>query len=566
MEKQPDTNSATAAPRSEDDSIFARYIQLEGDPTLPVTSGSCIGKALRMKHFHQVPDSEEALEQVQHATPNYIVDSVTCNVYATTLGILHIEDDKIILRPILYPSHDGMTVFADIYYKNYHGEPMLLEHYDSALHALNVTVPADAEKFYAALATSKNTETPVRMVPLCLGKHPTHEQEPTLLPLLPEKTHDIDTNSPASRNYKEQGFYAEIPAHTPVAVKIPAPEPSNGFDVFGNALPVIGLASSTPEELSPNHDNSLLRIGANLYGKLHHDGHTVYYSACSGLLSIRDDILSITDVLRIDGDVDITTGNICVQKGSVHITGSVTAGYKVEASQHVIIDGDLDKSNIVCGGDLFVSGAIIMNARTSVVCHGSVYAHHIHQGEIRAHHSIITTGSIINSKLIAGNAIRTCSDQGTVLGSTIVAGSEINIASAGGEQGTPPILVIATEAEAKKELRRTAKQTEHILSQSISKLDTWLRKNQKKEHSSALRTRAEKLLARAKKVRSSISKNLSPRITHPLNLIIIRGTVVGGTLLTMHGSTVTVEHTLPKLSMNLDQHQNTAKHQRHGNA
>ncbi|MCT4536020.1 DUF342 domain-containing protein [Halodesulfovibrio sp.] len=541
---------------TEEESIFSRYIALAGNPLLPVTPGTCIGKALRLGHFHL--SSEIGDEQENHIlSHNYSIDFTTNKIYATSLGMLHIDNNKIVVRPILYPANDGMTVYADIYHKDFSGNSLLLSHYASALWQLNVNTPIDTARFTTAANKAVANGNPVRMVPICKGKPPIHEEQPAILPLLPERVLRTMQSPSDPINFKDRGFFAEVPAHTPVAVKVPAPEPSNGFDVYGNALPVMSPDDTENTTAEEKH----LQIGKNLYGIMQHGGHTVYYSSCKGLLNVRNDILSITDVLHIDGDVNMKTGNVIVQRGSVHVTGSITAGFTVEAPQHVIVDGDIDQGSVSCGGDIFVSGAIIMNEASTITSKGSVYANHIHNADVVAAQNIITTGSIVNSELTAGKAIRTCTEKGTVLGSTLVAGSEINIAGAGGEHGTPPILIITNEAGAQRGVSTAAAETEEALTQSISKLDDWIKRSQEKELTGAMRQRADALLQKAKRIRKSIANKVTPQFTHPAHRVIIRGTVAAGTLVTMHGQTLTIEHPLPKLTMELENHKRAVKSQ-----
>lgn len=541
---------------TEDESIFSRYIELAGNPLLPITPGACIGKVLRLNHFHLTSEVGSAEEEPTHQH-NYSIDAATDKIYATALGVLHFDNNKIVVRPILYPANDGMTVYGDIYHKDFSGNSLLLSNYAAALWQLNVNAPIDAARFNAAARKAVAQGIPVCMVPICKGKPATHEESPVILPLLPERVLRTMQEPSAPINFKDQGFFAEVPADTPVAIQMPTPESSNGFDVYGNAIPVM----KQPSLVNIEEKKQVLSIGKNVYGIPQHGGHTVYYSSFKGLMSIRDDILSITDVLRIDGDVNLKTGNIIVKQGSVHVTGSITSGFIVEAPQHVIVDGNVDQGSITCGGDVFVSGAVIMNKLSAISSKGSVYANHMHNADIVAAHSIVTSGSIVNSELTAGSSIRTCTDKGTVLGSTLVAGSEINIAESGGENGTPPILIITNEASSPNTLLKVTSEAENVLSQSISKLDDWIKKSQEKELTGAMRKRADTLLKKAKRIRKSIVNRTTPRITHPVHRVMIRGTVAAGTLVTMHEQTLTIEHPLPKLSMELENHQRAVKSQ-----
>src|SRR5208337_4362272 len=92
-------------------------------------------------------------------------------------------------------------------------------------------------------------------------------------------------------------------------------------------------------------------------------------------------------VVIINGDVDLTTGNINFN-GTVHITGSVRPGFKVQADSDVIIERDVEDAHIIAGGNITIKNGVVGNESVHITARGDITARFIQNARIEAGKSI----------------------------------------------------------------------------------------------------------------------------------------------------------------------------------
>ena len=68
-----------------------------------------------------------------------------------------------------------------------------------------------------------------------------------------------------------------------------------------------------------------------------------FYSKIDGNVHLKDTVISVHSVLRVEGDVDASSGDI-VAGNDVEITGSVRDGAKVSAAGSVTILGGVEEA------------------------------------------------------------------------------------------------------------------------------------------------------------------------------------------------------------------------------
>ena len=80
-----------------------------------------------------------------------------------------------------------------------------------------------------------------------------------------------------------------------------------------------------------------------------------FYATSGGRVELRQNKLNVENVYEIHGDVTMEVGNIS-HTGTVIVHGDVQAGFEIQAGGDLIVDGLIESSNIVCGGNLSVTG------------------------------------------------------------------------------------------------------------------------------------------------------------------------------------------------------------------
>jgi hypothetical protein len=109
----------------------------------------------------------------------------------------------------------------------------------------------------------------------------------------------------------------------------------------------------------------------------------------------------VTELLKIEGDVDIHTGNIHT-KTSVHVTRHVRSGFTVESEGDIIVDGGVGRSTLKARGNVVVKAGL----RGTVSTAGSVTAAFVENGSIDAGGDIDIRNHVTRTTLVSGANIR----------------------------------------------------------------------------------------------------------------------------------------------------------------
>ena len=216
-----------------------------------------------------------------------------------------------------------------------------------------------------------------------------------------------------SVDFKNIGMYTDVEKGRVIAQKTPATPGVPGSDVLGNAVPP-----------KPGKDVPL-PLGANLQIV---DGVRVV-AAVGGNLVINNGKISISPVLQIAGDVDLSTGNIDFS-GDVMIRGSVQEGFSVKAG------GNIDISGVVSGGsvegiNVTIHLGILGLNRGVIKAAGTVVAKFVENATVEAEQDILVNDVVLHSHLSAGKKIRVEGKRGQIVGGVVAAGEEVLAKTAG---------------------------------------------------------------------------------------------------------------------------------------
>jgi len=107
----------------------------------------------------------------------------------------------------------------------------------------------------------------------------------------------------------------------------------------------------------PQKKGKRLRLKAGRGARVSDDGMKAY-SSIMGRPTVRDTLVSVSEVHEVNSDVDISTGNIEFS-GDIVVRGNVKEGMKIKAGGRVSIFGSVTGGEIWAGGDVIVQKNII---------------------------------------------------------------------------------------------------------------------------------------------------------------------------------------------------------------
>lgn len=213
----------------------------------------------------------------------------------------------------------------------------------------------------------------------------------------------------------------------------PPKEGTDGIDVFGNPLTA---ASQTIHRI---------RYGDGVTVAENGDGTVEVVSArIVGQPIFRDNMLDVLPLLIINGDVDITTGNIDFS-GSVLVTGSVLEGFSVRAERDVTVQGWVYNSRIHAGGSCVVRGGI--TGEGAFISSGEdIRIGVIEHAAVSSSRKVEVFGYALSATLEAGESVyvQGRNRRGIVSGSCI-AGNSIEAISAGSPMESPTVLEVGRD-------------------------------------------------------------------------------------------------------------------------
>lgn len=200
------------------------------------------------------------------------------------------------------------------------------------------------------------------------------------------------------------------------------------------------------EEIKPRTVRSeKLQYGKNI--SINED-KTEIYSDVTGHANYLNEKVFVSDVFKVEADIDNSVGNI-EYDGSIEIAGNVKTGFSVRATGDIIIGGVVENAFVEAGGQIIVKRGIHGMHKGMLKAGTNVMAKYIENAKVQAG-GFVEAEAILNSDISAVAEVRVHGKKGLINGGTIRAGRSIETEYAGTEMGTFTTLEVGVDP-AKKE-------------------------------------------------------------------------------------------------------------------
>lgn len=198
-----------------------------------------------------------------------------------------------------------------------------------------------------------------------------------------------------------------------------------------------------------NIKNVKLRQEKNTY--ISEDGLTLL-SSVSGLVSLIDGRVFVSNIYDIPADVDASTGDIKFS-GSVLVHGNVITGFSVEADGDIIVDGVVEGAYLKAGGQIVLKRGIQGMGRGVLEAKGNIITKFIENATVRTE-GYVATEAIMHSNVTANGEVTASGKRGFVVGGEIHSGTGISVRTAGSAMGTATLLEIGADPALMEEYHR----------------------------------------------------------------------------------------------------------------
>ncbi len=262
-------------------------------------------------------------------------------------------------------------------------------------------------------------------------------------------------NDDGSINFYELGEVCSASVGDKLYHKIPPTIGDPGMDVLGNEIP--GLAGKD------------LRIVTGPGTGIDKSDSDLVIATAQGKVFVKNGILQISEVHKVDGDVDFSSGNVRF-KGSVVIKGSVKAGFEVNADGIVEIKGNVEDAKVTGGNDVIIHGGFAGSGEGIVKAKNDVYVKFVENQHIEADRDIIINGESYHAELHAGRSVMAKGKKGTIVGGTCESKISVNAGYLGSVACTPTIIKLGIDPKIAWKIQKNETEIEQT-EESMEKLE-----------------------------------------------------------------------------------------------
>jgi hypothetical protein len=314
-------------------------------------------------------------------------------------------------------ARDGMLAHATLYPPSGEGEPLTLDVVREAIEGKGINTGIDWEAVKGSVLTCNEERIIVSDVVVARGRKPLDEVPPYLVlsEALVEKPRSERPDA-ARINFRELSLFTLVSKGTVLATLVPKQNGRMGITVHGAGVAFRKEAVPYPKP------------GKNTKWE---SGDVV--AECAGKFHSTPDSFWVDEVLEVQGDLDLRTGNIDFP-GDVVIMGELRDGFVVKAGKSVLCMGAIGASRVECKGDLITRSGVLGKEKAVLAVGGAMEAKFIEGCSLTATGSVRVRTSVMNSMISTKDRLE-MGDRGIIIGGVVKAANGVSAAQIGSERG-----------------------------------------------------------------------------------------------------------------------------------
>ncbi|MDD2585231.1 MAG: FapA family protein [Syntrophomonadaceae bacterium] len=242
-------------------------------------------------------------------------------------------------------------------------------------------------------------------------------------------------------NYYDLGLIYNVKMGELLVERIPGKEGIAGIDVTGREIPARrGTDFKLPRGKNTVSDENQLYLYATL------DGH----------VSLINGKVSVDPVFTLNGDVDLSSGNIEFL-GNIVITGNVNSNFKIKARGDIEIYGFVEGAEVIAEGSIMVRGGITGGVKGMVHAGENIYARFAENSRLEAGKDIIIREAIMQSYVKAGGSLKVTDKRATIVGGVTQATDLIEAKTIGSQLAPQTIVEVGVNPYYRDEYQQLLK-------------------------------------------------------------------------------------------------------------
>lgn len=320
----------------------------------------------------------------------HILRTETGEFLAERYGYLHLHENQLSVLSPLWVDADNLT----LYWLLLSEQPLQVNRamLYPWLKELNIQAELREKLIVEVLnAISADIQSP-GMVAIAHGVSP-HNGEDAKIEMFVNLERNIGKELPdGSLDFHQVNFVTNVASDQMVALVRPATKGVAGRDIFGQIL----VARDGEEKKK-------IVAGQNVRQETK-ENVDLFYATVNGALRLKDNRLSVVQILVLEAGVNYQTGNIDFV-GEVCIKGPISQGFTVKASGDITITESVENgTEIISGSNIIIARGIAGN-RTLVKAGGNVRAQFVYEAKVISGGDIVLGDYAYHATLLAGGAI-----------------------------------------------------------------------------------------------------------------------------------------------------------------
>jgi uncharacterized protein len=304
------------------------------------------------------------------------------------------------------------------------------------------------EEIDAVVAAGQATKQQV-----AVGAQPCPGEDSQFMSLIPEAREQMpQLNDQDTADYRNLGDIVSVALGDPLMRRTSPTQGVPGYNLLGIELP-------TSDGCDIPFADNLTGVACDL-----HDCDLLI-AACSGFPVVVPKGMIVEPVLKLKR-VDLSTGNLRV-KGSLEISGDVSEGMEVTATEGITVGGIVEAARLEAGGDIEVKGGVIGHGKLTLTKNearhdtaqlkagGCVTVQFAENALIFAATGITVRELAMQSELTSGTSITVGEKggrKGHIIGGLSRAGTLVHAIVIGSHAGVPTVVEVGVDPSINQKL------------------------------------------------------------------------------------------------------------------
>lgn len=443
-------------------------VEPQGDWSYPVVPGEDLGVLIPAQDAqpgvlvtgaHTPTQGPPAGDPVDFSEkPNCRIDKNSYTVRSETYGTVQLNKNVLHVKPAFNVRDNALVLEADIYDRDNEGRPFTPMRYRDIFAMLDFVEGFSERAVEQAIDKAKKNGEPQRKSLVCQGRKPVHGIDGWFEMMYQDERSAVGSaKKNGAIDFRERGVVRSVKNNEILGVLHPPVAGTPGKDIFGRIIPA---SDGRPFDLICEENVGVLD-----------DGKT-YYATREGMVFLKGNRLTVTDVFKTEGDVDLSTGNLNLEKGSLYVSGSILSGFSVSCPANIFVEEIIESAEVQASGAVEVKGGIIMERGGEIRSEQDVSALFMKNAVVKARGNVYVKHEISTSEVTAGQKVFALSGRGKVLGSTIRCGDGLEVQELGNEAGVETTIYLGKELKTDSGLIARKKELTALLAKIYDKLGT----------------------------------------------------------------------------------------------